>query len=1604
MTYKTLTATLAGRGALVAALAVLALAAVSVASLVYAQDPPPAPTGLSASASSGGITLSWTAPDADGVTGYQILRRLSSDGWVWSEAVYVDDTGSTATSYTDSDVEAGEEYHYRVKARYGSEIGRWSNGVNVRAAGDAPPPTPDPTPEPSLSDDAALSSLELSGISFAFDPATYTYDVEVGYGIEQTVITAQTNHAGASYQVAIVWAEEYEDGVVTLAVDANTIVLAVTAEDGETTAAYTVTVTRDEEPEVVFVPPLPPSNARVSGRQTSCDALWCATLTVGYIDASGTDTYGWNHLANYPNSALTDTEFDYEGDTYGVSHIRVLGSPGTSLELFIDSMDDDIETQAIRDKLSLHVDNDAFNLGGGTHNVVQDKITWSSSVPTWATGNTVALKMYATPEFKRATADGATMTVTFTTQLDGASEPAGSAFTVNAAGSAVSVTNVDVSGETVTLTLAQPVTSGQAVTLAYAKPSSGPLQNPAGTAAPNFFSGERVFNHTLSAPCDALWCAVLTVGFYDDGLFQYLGWIDTYGDLSDKKFTYDGQTYEIGEVYTATPGDFLWLDFIDTQHGDIDNAATREQLNLYVNDVAFHIGASGTYRDVPKGISWTRHGLSWSNGAIVELRIDDRPLLESPVVDGDTMTLTFDLPLDGASEPAGSAFTVNADSSLVSVTNVDVSDKTVTLTLAEAVTFGQTVTVSYTKPAANPLQGRGGRDVTAFTDQDVTIACPIWCATLTVDEQAISGQTHFGWSSGPEFAQASLTDEVFNFAGNEYHIDGISFRDDNNLLSLSFSTLHPGDIDSQGTRIRLAVDIEGAVLNLGEGTFTSGSKTISWTHDVAWSDGQTIQLKIVEVLGPVLSISRSASPIKEARNAKATFTVTRSHLTSGYTTANLGWSRTGDYLDCSRGCKPHHDGVDNDQVPHSPVFAPGETTKTITFNIHDDNEYEQPGSITLFLRQPTIPGNEYDVNPARQSATVEVHSHGYSGGPLGLFGDRYPPILAHIEVPPVPESDGQYRVYVHARMVPKVRVGRSTYTGQITEDIPLVPSFSFTISTRQQTAEPFDKLAPNDPYDYGALSTGVLFQSRECSPPDVVNDCWRWDGQTWRNTRAVDVTPAITSNNRPAIVSDDIWENHEYFDIKIERSPGLYITIRFEEGVPQQLPLWIMDTGPAGDPGLTADWTPTGVDLAWDAPNPPAGAEWQFTVWRRNLSDSQSAPYKRVAGSIGVEATTDSTPEVNGIGDLNLVEYVVEGIAYAGDTKVALWASPKRLFRPHAVLDAARNTDADSRAGVVAPGHPTGLSAEVDTQNRVTLAWGAPAQGPVTGYKICRTDVANAADPTNDVCENEIIVSGGDTLTHAYLPNVVTLHEYRVIAVNARGNLTVEGGTSNAVRVNRRVSTDIPSSPVVTGMSSRQDAGGSYIVTLNWGSVPDATGYVVRRWLYSEAHGPIRGYDEQGRPQQGSQKQYTVSGGNTLSYTDDEDLEAGEHYQYRVYATNAAGTGNPSPYERIRLSDPDPNESWLTAGSTALPNHVDLEWNVPASAGSYDFFQVWRRALKGSDNKWKMLVADTGSLTAPYSYEDYDVDAGAEYEYRIFAANGTRHWTSPAASAEIIRD
>ena len=98
------------------------------------------------------------------------------------------------------------------------------------------------------STDATLKSLTLSGIDIgAFSSDTTSYTVSVANSVSRTTVMPTVNHSGATYVIKLGGVTD-SDGAVSLAVGNNVITVVVTAEDGQTTKTYTVTVTRAAPP------------------------------------------------------------------------------------------------------------------------------------------------------------------------------------------------------------------------------------------------------------------------------------------------------------------------------------------------------------------------------------------------------------------------------------------------------------------------------------------------------------------------------------------------------------------------------------------------------------------------------------------------------------------------------------------------------------------------------------------------------------------------------------------------------------------------------------------------------------------------------------------------------------------------------------------------------------------------------------------------------------------------------------------------------------------------------------------------------------------------------------------------------------------------------------------------------------------------------------------------------------------------------------------------------------------------------------------------------------------------------------------------------------
>ena len=105
-----------------------------VAAAEEGAEPTDRPNGLTAEASDGAVVLTWTAPVVDyQVSSYHILRHRPEQGEA-EPLVYVDQTPNKDTSYTDTDVEAGVLYVYRVKAivNWMGDLGDASDAAQIR--------------------------------------------------------------------------------------------------------------------------------------------------------------------------------------------------------------------------------------------------------------------------------------------------------------------------------------------------------------------------------------------------------------------------------------------------------------------------------------------------------------------------------------------------------------------------------------------------------------------------------------------------------------------------------------------------------------------------------------------------------------------------------------------------------------------------------------------------------------------------------------------------------------------------------------------------------------------------------------------------------------------------------------------------------------------------------------------------------------------------------------------------------------------------------------------------------------------------------------------------------------------------------------------------------------------------------------------------------------------------------------------------------------------------------------------------------------------------------------------------------------------------------
>ncbi|MGZ8527385.1 MAG: SwmB domain-containing protein [Candidatus Limnocylindrales bacterium] len=384
------------------------------------------------------------------------------------------------------------------------------------------------------------------------------------------------------------------------------------------------------------------------------------------------------------------------------------------------------------------------------------------------------------PLLTSATVNGAALTLGHSEPLDGGSVPAASAYAVLVNATSRSVGSVGIGGSTVTLTLSSPVTAGQTISVSYAVPATNPVQDGAGNDAAAF-SGQPVTNNTpgggggvalptLLPTADGSRDAAIqirgtTLAF--DAINEGLGAADTSTYLQNQR-TVSGRYFAL---LSDMPADFTAMSTLTisvrARTLGVSNDQTKLFAQLFGADETTVLSSEALVATNPGTASWTtvsnvafsgltsgskalwdgaRLRLRWAYTQVgsadsTQLRVTvaelhgtytavppppdlDPPLLTGAAVNGTTLSLTYNEPLDTGSRPAPGDYEILVNASLRAVSALGIGGAAVTLTLAPGVATGDTVTASYTVPAANPVQDPAGNDAAAFSGQPVTNNTP----------------------------------------------------------------------------------------------------------------------------------------------------------------------------------------------------------------------------------------------------------------------------------------------------------------------------------------------------------------------------------------------------------------------------------------------------------------------------------------------------------------------------------------------------------------------------------------------------------------------------------------------------------------------------------------------------------------------------------------------------------------------------------------------------------------------------------------------------------------------------------------------------------------
>ncbi|MCQ6562712.1 SwmB domain-containing protein [Paenibacillus mendelii] len=291
----------------------------------------------------------------------------------------------------------------------------------------------------------------------------------------------------------------------------------------------------------------------------------------------------------------------------------------------------------------------------------------------------------AAPEVVSASVNGTQLQVTFNQNLNTASVPPAGSFTVTADSSPIALSSVALNGPVLTLSLYSPVSNNQSVKLGYTAPAVNALLGVTGVPIAAI-TGINVMNRTDSGPPQ------LTEARMNGAYVQLV--------------------YNEPLLASSVPGVNSFSVFVEGQSKAVSAVTIAGQTVSVQLESGPPIGSSSIE------ISYTVpaiNGIQDSSGNLASGLVlqpvysgNDltAPHLISVLLEGKTLILTYDEPLNTASVPSAGSFRVSGGSSSIAVSNVAVAANEVRLTLSG--NWNSSITLSYTQPSTKPIKDISG--------------------------------------------------------------------------------------------------------------------------------------------------------------------------------------------------------------------------------------------------------------------------------------------------------------------------------------------------------------------------------------------------------------------------------------------------------------------------------------------------------------------------------------------------------------------------------------------------------------------------------------------------------------------------------------------------------------------------------------------------------------------------------------------------------------------------------------------------------------------------------------------------------------------------------